>query len=98
MRAAERVSAWDGQCVVSLVLQERAVAAVVATTSQPTHPRTQHSLPSLTHQNTTKTQAVARQQDFERSAVGKATMKAVKAAKVKEHRPEGPDMAADWRS
>jgi hypothetical protein len=43
-------------------------------------------------------QAVARQQEFEKSAVGKATMKAVKAAKQRETRPEGPDMAQDWRS
>lgn len=43
-------------------------------------------------------QAVARQQEFEKSAVGKATMKAVKAAKQKEQRPEGNDFAQDWRS
>jgi hypothetical protein len=43
-------------------------------------------------------QAVARQQEFEKSAVGKATMKAVKAAKQKEQRSEGNDYAQDWRS
>jgi hypothetical protein len=43
-------------------------------------------------------QAVARQQEFEKSAVGKATMKAVKAAKQKEQRPDGPDHALEWRS
>lgn len=42
--------------------------------------------------------AVARQQEFEKSAVGKATMKAVKAAKQKEQRSEGNDYAQDWRS
>lgn len=42
--------------------------------------------------------AVARQQEFEKSAVGKATIKAVKAAKQREQRPEGPDLAQDWRS
>jgi hypothetical protein len=48
--------------------------------------------------NTRTRQAVARQQEFEKSAVGKATMKAVKAAKQREARPEGPDLAQDWRS
>jgi hypothetical protein len=43
-------------------------------------------------------QAVARQQEFEKSAVGKATMKAVKAAKQREEPNRGPDLAQDWRS
>lgn len=42
--------------------------------------------------------AVARQQEFEKSAVGKATMKAVKAAKQREEPNRGPDLAQDWRS
>lgn len=54
--------------------------------------------PPIAYLSPATVQAAARQQQFEQSAVGRATMKAVRDAKKKETRPEGPDLAQDWRS
>lgn len=43
-------------------------------------------------------QAEARQRQFEQSAVGRATLKAVKEAKKPEPRPNGGSNAQDWLS